>query len=156
MLHVPRVSALACAALILAGGPAAANGHGGGGGHGGGHGGGFHGGFHHGGGFHGGGFHHFHHGFRGFGGFGFGPYFGYPYYYPYYYDYDYPYPYRYPYPYSYDYYAPGAYVVPSPLYSVPTPGQCRAFNGDAVIAGTNEPFTGTACWQPDGTWHMMQ
>lgn len=141
MLSVPRVSVLGFAALMLASAPAVA-GHGGG--HGGGmHGGGMHGGGMHGGFHHGGGFHHFHHGFTTFGGFGFGPYFGYPYYYPYYYGY--------PYPYGY---APDAYVVPSPLYSVPSPGQCRTFNGDALIAGTNQPFYGTACWQSDGAWHI--
>lgn len=141
MRRVPRLlmPITAAVALVLAAAPAFAHGHGGGhGGHGGhahGHGGGFHGG----GGFHHHGFRHefFHHHDVFIGGGAVLP-FGYPYYDPYYYDY------------------PGAwtYVVPSPLYAAPLAGQCRTFEGDARIAGTSQPFYGSACMQPDGQWHI--
>lgn len=77
------------------------------------------------GGHHGGGFHHFHHGFHHFHGGFFRPFWFGPTYWP------------------------------PPYYSVPAPGQCRVFQGDALIAGTNQPFFGTACWQPDGMWHIV-
>lgn len=56
----------------------------------------------------------------------------------------------------YPYYAPATvYVMPSPVYSAPWPGECRVFQGDAVVDGTGEPYEGTACWQPDGRWHIV-
>ncbi len=132
MRRVPRALVLGLIASGLIVGPALARGHGGGG-HGGHHGG-FHGGH---GGFHHHGFAHGHAFF--FGGAFVGPY-PFPYYgYPYYYDAAGPYP-----------------VAPSPLYSAPMPGQCRVFQGEAVIAGTGQPFYGTACLQPDGAWHIVQ
>jgi hypothetical protein len=126
---------IALMALVLTGGPALAHGHGGHGGHGGhAHG--------HAGGFHGGGFHR--HEFFAHHAVIFGPAFGYPYYNPYYYDYP-------------GTWAPdaGPYVVPSPLYAAPSPGQCRTFAGDALVTGTNQPFYGSACLQPDGQWHVV-
>ena len=143
MRRVPLTTTLALLAALLAPMPAVfAHGHGGHGhaGHGGGSHGGFHGGgFHHGG-FHHGGFHHefFHHHAVIAGGVAWP--FAYPYYNPYYYDY------------------PGTwtYVVPSPLYAAPLAGDCRTFQGDALIAGTSQPFYGSACLQPDGQWHIVQ
>ena len=46
-------------------------------------------------------------------------------------------------------------VVPTPLYSAPWPDECRTFQGNAVVAGTGQPFAGVACWQPDGHWHIV-
>jgi len=140
MRRVPRcVSSLAVAllALTLAGGPALAHGHGGGHGSGGGsHGGGFHGGGWHGGGRYHPGFYYHHPVIVG----GAVLPFAYPYYDPYYYD------------------TPGAwtYVAPSPIYAAPLPGQCRTFQGNALVAGSNQPFYGQACLQPDGQWHIAQ
>jgi len=55
------------------------------------------------------------------------------------------------------YYNPAGliYVVPTPVYSAPWPGECRVFQGNAVVAGSGLPFAGTACWQPDGRWHVV-
>lgn len=44
--------------------------------------------------------------------------------------------------------------------AAPAPSQpgayCREFRGDAIINGTNQPYYGTACLQPDGSWRIVQ
>ncbi|HEX9463107.1 MAG TPA: hypothetical protein VGB82_10960 [Alphaproteobacteria bacterium] len=143
MVKVLAILASLIGAMALAAGPVCAGrsgGHGGGhGGHGGHHGG------HHGGGFHGQGHfsghpHFFHHPFV-VGGVGA---FYYPYY-PYYPDY-----------YYYSAYPSDVVVVTTPLYAVPLPGECRPFQGNAVFAGSTQPFYGTACFQADGVWHILR
>jgi hypothetical protein len=50
------------------------------------------------------------------------------------------------------------YVPPSPrVYVVPQAQQpyCREYQGDAVINGSGQPFYGTACLQPDGSWRIV-
>ncbi|HEX9463106.1 MAG TPA: hypothetical protein VGB82_10950 [Alphaproteobacteria bacterium] len=47
-------------------------------------------------------------------------------------------------------------ILTTPLQAQPAPGECRAFQGDAVFAGTTQPFYGTACFQPDGAWHIAR
>ncbi|MGE5538881.1 MAG: hypothetical protein ACM30I_09700 [Gemmatimonas sp.] len=42
-------------------------------------------------------------------------------------------------------------VVPAPA----APQTCREYHGDAIINGTNQPFYGTACLEPDGQWHIV-
>lgn len=131
--------AVAVLALSLASAPALARGHDGSGFHGGPwHGGGWHGGWH------GGAWYHpgFHYGFYGrhpviAGGVRLP--FAYPYYNP------------------YDYDAPGAwpYAAPLPVYAASAAGQCRTFQGNALVAGSNQPFYGQACLQPDGRWHII-
>jgi hypothetical protein len=51
--------------------------------------------------------------------------------------------------------APAMTVIAAPLYSAPWPDHCRVFRGNARIAGSGQPFYGTACWQPDGTWRVV-
>jgi hypothetical protein len=62
----------------------------------------------------------------------------------------------YPYP---DPYALPAIVAPAPPVATVTPvqppQQCREYQGDAIISGSNQPFYGTACLEPDGQWHIV-
>ena len=53
-------------------------------------------------------------------------------------------------------YPPTILVTPAPV-APPPPTQpyCRKFLGDATIDGSNQPFYGTACLQPDGKWHIV-
>jgi hypothetical protein len=45
--------------------------------------------------------------------------------------------------------------APAPA-PAPQPGAyCREFQGDAIINGTNQPYYGTACRQPDGSWRIV-
>jgi hypothetical protein len=45
---------------------------------------------------------------------------------------------------------------PPPATVAPAPQQtCREYQGDAIIDGSNEPFYGTACLEPDGQWHIV-
>ncbi len=71
------------------------------------------------------------------------------------------------------YYPPPYYYAPAPVYYVPAPAYypppgatvpvqppqpqpyCREYQGNATIDGTNQPFYGTACRQPDGTWRIV-
>lgn len=65
----------------------------------------------------------------------------------------------YPYP---DPYALPVIVAPPPgppaatITPVPAPQRtCREYQGDAIVNGSNEPFYGTACLEPDGQWHIV-
>jgi surface antigen len=35
------------------------------------------------------------------------------------------------------------------------PGPCREFQTEIIIDGRRQPAHGTACRQPDGTWHVV-
>jgi len=62
----------------------------------------------------------------------------------------------YPYP---DPYALPVIAPPPPAPVVVAPPapqqQCREYQGDAIINGSNQPFYGTACLEPDGQWHIV-
>jgi hypothetical protein len=61
----------------------------------------------------------------------------------------------YPYP---DPYALPVIAPPPPALVVVAPApqqQCREYQGDAIINGSNQPFYGTACLEPDGQWHIV-
>ena len=132
LLRIVRVLVIAGGALAVGAAAAAARGHGGGhGGH----------GSH---GHHGGGHGHFHSAIIGAAPF-YPPGLLYPYYAPYaFYD-----PYAVVYP-------PDVIIVTTPLYTAPVLGECRPFQGNAVMAGTIQPFFGTACFQSDGAWHAVE
>ncbi len=54
-------------------------------------------------------------------------------------------------------YVPRPVYVPSPVYVRPPAPQpyCREYQGDAIINGSGQPFYGTACLQPDGSWKIV-
>jgi hypothetical protein len=70
------------------------------------------------------------------------------------------------------YYPPPAYYYPPPAYYYPPPqayappstvggetGQdqtCREYQSTTTIDGRPQPSYGTACLQPDGTWHIVR
>jgi hypothetical protein len=99
---------------------------------------------------------------RGFVGFGFGVPLGPPAYYP-------PPPVYYA-PLPPVYYPPPAYYYPPPAYYPPpqasappsTVGDsaqdqtCREYQSTTTIDGRPQPSYGTACLQPDGTWHIVR
>ena len=54
-------------------------------------------------------------------------------------------------------YAPRPVYVPPPVYVQPPAPRpyCREYQGDAIINGSGQPFYGTACLQPDGSWRIV-
>jgi hypothetical protein len=54
---------------------------------------------------------------------------------------------------------PAYYYSPAPVYvAPPAPAsnvQCREYQGNATIDGSEQPFYGRACLQPDGRWHIV-
>jgi hypothetical protein len=94
---------------------------------------------------------------RGFVGFGFGVPLGPPAYYP-------PPPVYYAPPPAYYYPPPPAYYPPPEAYAPPsTVGEesaqdqtCREYQSTTTIDGRPQPSYGTACLQPDGTWHIVR
>jgi hypothetical protein len=95
---------------------------------------------------------------RGFVGFGFGVPLGPPAYYP-------PPPVYYAPPPAYYYPPPPAYYYPPPqAYAPPSAvgdesGQdqtCREYQSTTTIDGRPQASYGTACLQPDGTWHIVR
>jgi hypothetical protein len=95
---------------------------------------------------------------RGFVGFGFGVPLGPPAYYPpppvYYAP---PPAYYYPPPPAYYYQPPQAYAPPSAVGEEAAQDQtCREYQSTTTIDGRPQPSYGTACLQPDGTWHIVR
>jgi len=54
------------------------------------------------------------------------------------------------------YYYPADVTVTTTLNLSAQPGECRPFQGDAVVDATGEPFYGTACFGPDFRWHVAR
>jgi hypothetical protein len=52
------------------------------------------------------------------------------------------------------YYPPPAAVAPAPV-PAPSSAQCRPYSATAIIDGQAREATGTACLEPDGTWHIV-
>jgi hypothetical protein len=56
------------------------------------------------------------------------------------------------------YYAPAPAYPPPAAYAAPPPapqGECREYQSTTTIAGQPQSMVGTACRQPDGTWHIV-
>ncbi len=52
--------------------------------------------------------------------------------------------------------APTVTYMPAPA-ATPAPQRyCREYQGNATIDGSQQPFYGTACLEPDGKWHIVR
>ncbi len=58
--------------------------------------------------------------------------------------------------YYYPNYPPNAVIVTAPLDALPQPGDCRLFQGDALLQGTGQPYYGAACFGSDFRWHAAR